>query len=103
MAAFGKVVGLPLDIRHITFASAQFGAALATLKFQVTPELVGIIFASVFAMGLINLAVSFSLTLFVAIKSRRIRFAQTPELLGLLGEHFRKRPGDFFFPQGDAE
>ena len=36
-------------------------------------------------MGLINLAVSFSLTLFLVVKSRRIRFAQTPLLLRKVG------------------
>jgi site-specific recombinase len=98
MPSMGIIFGLPLDVRHITFSSGQLGASLATLRFQVPTSLVLWTMFSVLCMGLINLGVSFSLSLFVAIKSRRIRFAQTPELLGLLGRRFRRRPIDFFYP-----
>ena len=37
MGALGTITGLPIDIRHITFASAQFGAAAASLNFAITP------------------------------------------------------------------
>ena len=103
VGAIGMVFGLPLDVRHITFSSGQFGAAMATLNFQVPTSLAVIIALSIFCFGLINLGVSFSLTLYVAIRSRKIRFSQTPELLRLLGERFRKRPWDFFYPERDAK
>lgn len=102
MPAIGTIIGLPLDIRHITFASAQFGASLAVLDFSTSLSTAAVIGASIFIMGLVNLAVSFSLTLFVVIRSRKIRFAQTPLLLSKLGERFRRRPLDFFFPAGES-
>ena len=102
MGSIGIITGLPLDIRHITFASAQFGAALVTLNFAVAGSTIAAIAVSVFVMGLINLAVSFSLTMIVVVKSRRIRFAQTPLLLAKLGKRLRQRPLEFVFPSKDA-
>ncbi len=96
--AFGDVFGLPLSVRHITFSSGQLGAALATLHFQVTPELFAITAIGIFMFGMMNLGVSFTLSLLVAVKSRRIKFSQTPELLRHLGRRLRTRPTEFFFP-----
>jgi site-specific recombinase len=100
-AAIGKITGLPLDTRHITFSSAQFGMAMASLKSAVPFNIVIAIAVSVFVMGLINLTVSFSLTLFVTMKSRSIRFSQAPQLLKLLGKKLLTRPLDFILPLRD--
>ncbi len=102
MAAIGNVFGLPLDTRHVTFSSGQLGAALANLNFEVSFSYVALIVGSILCIGLINLGVSFSLSLFVAVKSRRIRFGQTPELLRLLAKRFRSKPIEFFVPQRDV-
>ncbi len=99
--ALGTILGLPLDVRHITFSSATLGSAMATLRFDVPVGMAVWVAVSVFIMGLINLGVSFSLSLFVAVKSRRIRFAQTPELLRLLLKRLRTRPLEFLLPLRD--
>lgn len=99
MADFGNVFGLPLDTRHITFSSGQFGAAMATLKFHVPIGIAITLAISVFCFGLINLGVSFSLSLFVAVRSRGVQFSQTPELLRLLGRRFIKHPTEFIYPK----
>lgn len=98
MGFVGFLFGLPLDIRHISFASAQAGAALAHLDFTVTFGYALIIMIGVFVMGLINLAVSFSLTLMLVIKSRKIHFSKGGELIWLCINKFRTRPLDFFIP-----
>lgn len=98
MGFLGNMTGLPLDVRHITFSSASFGIAVASLKFQVPLTFLLVIAASVFMMGLINLGVSFTLSLILAVKSRRIRFSQTPQLLKLLAHKFMTRPSEFFVP-----
>ncbi len=102
MGAFGTISGLPLDVRHITFSTASFGAAVASLKFHAPLSVALLIAITTFICGIINLAVSFSLSLFLAVKSRRIKFSQTPELLRLLGRKLRQRPLDFFIPPRDA-
>ena len=101
MGALGQITGLPIDIRHITFASAQFGAALASVNFAVAPRELLIIGASVLGMGLVNLGVSFALTLFLVVKSRRVRFSQTSVLLSKVGSTLGRRPLELFFPLRD--
>ncbi len=103
MGPLGQVLGLPIDVRHITFSSAQLGSAVATLNFNVGIGFVLLLVGSIFVMGLINLGVSFSLSLYLAIRSRRIRFSQTSQLLSLLGRHFRYRPFEFIYPVKDPE
>jgi len=103
VGAIGIIMGLPIDVRHITFSTATFGAALVSLKFQYAPALIVLLAVAIFGMGLINLAVSFSLSLFVAVKSRRIKFSQTPDLLRLLARKFRERPTEFFVPPQETE
>lgn len=98
MGTIGFIFGLPLDIRHITFASAQLGTALTHLEFQVPASLAIMLAFSVFAMGLVNLGVSFSLTLSVAVKSRRIRFSQSKDLFRLLMARLKTAPLDFILP-----
>lgn len=103
MGPLGHIFGLPVDVRHITFSSAQMGTALAHLNFQVPVSLAMKLLISIFIFGVINLAVSFSLSLTLAIRSRRIKFSQSRELLALLGQHLRKHPMEFFFPVRDPE
>lgn len=102
MGGIGAILGLPLDTRHITFSSGQFGVALAALHFQVPTSTFVIIALGIFCMGLMNLAVSFSLSLFVAVRSRQVKFSQGPQLAKLLGRRFIRRPIDFVFPPSDA-
>lgn len=101
MGPLGTIMGLPIDVRHITLSTAMFGAAVASLNFEITLGYAIWIAVSLFIMGLINLGVSFSLSLFVAVRSRRIRFSQTPQLLRLLAKRLREHPADFFFPLRD--
>lgn len=97
----GSLTGLPLDIRHVTFASGQFGAAIASVNFAVGWPMALTIALTVFVIGLVNLTVSFSLTMLVVVKSRKIRFSQTPLLLRKLGRRIRKNPLELLFPVSD--
>ncbi|MGE4134044.1 MAG: hypothetical protein AB7F86_20575, partial [Bdellovibrionales bacterium] len=98
IAALPAFFGLPNGNSHVAFASANLGAVLTAYKFKVSIKAVIWLFFSVVLVGLINLGVSFSLSLLVAVKSRQIRFAQTPELLRLLFKRLKTRPMDFFIP-----
>jgi site-specific recombinase len=56
----------------------------------------------VLAIGTINLWVSFSLALFVALRSRQVKFRHGWPLLKSLCQRFRKRPLDFFIAPRDV-
>lgn len=101
MGTLGFILGLPLDIRHIAFASANFIQGL--LGTNGTPD-IGLIFVSflgVMLIGLTNLFVSFSLTVVVALRARRVRYEQWKPLAKLVMTHFFTRPLDFFWPPKD--
>ncbi|WP_226389276.1 site-specific recombinase [Penaeicola halotolerans] len=94
----GFILGLPLDIRHITFSSGNFGIAMASLGsavhlYDIISAVLGII-----AIGIMNFTVSFSLATFVAIRSRNVNFKETRQLLTRLSFLFFLNPAPFFFP-----
>jgi site-specific recombinase len=98
----GEILGLPLDIRHIAFASAEFGTALEILHLDVGPAVLVPVALGVVAIGLANFLVSFGLSLVTAMESRRITWRETRALLARLGQSVRARPTDWFFPPRGA-
>jgi len=65
-----------------------------------SPEigLIIVSFLGVICIGLTNLFVSFTLTIIVALRARRVRFEQWKPLAKLVLTHFLTRPSDFFWP-----
>jgi site-specific recombinase len=99
----GELLGLPLDIRHVAFASANFAYGLVGLQFAVPPSVVIVSIAGVLLIGLTNLVVSFSLALRVALRSRGITPEQTEGLWGRVLRRFLARPRDFLWPPARPE
>ncbi|WP_410567935.1 site-specific recombinase [Acinetobacter sp. H1(2024)] len=98
MGTIGFILGLPLDIRHIAFASANFIQGLMTINGSPDIGLIIVSFLGVLCIGLTNLFVSFTLTIIVALRARRVRFEQWKPLAKLVMTHFLTRPSDFFWP-----
>lgn len=94
----GVILGLPLDIRHITFASGNFGLAFVSVGDQLSQYTIAITIFGIICIGLVNFLVSFALAIFVAIKSRGVNFNQSTELLKILLGWFALKPSHFFFP-----
>lgn len=98
LPAVGTVLGLPLDIRHITFAAGQFIDSLVHLNFDLDSQTVIMVAIGVLGIGITNLIVSFSLALYIALKSRKVRFSQTWELIWELSKRILMRPKDILYP-----
>lgn len=100
MSTIGFLLGWPLDIRHVTFSSANmaFGLSGADTGWPAAALLA----AGVLMIGLVNLAVSFSLALHVALKARRIRATHAPGVLGHLAWRLLHRPTHFIWPPRDV-
>lgn len=98
MGTIGFILGLPLDIRHIAFASANFSQGLLSINGSAEIGLIFVSFLGVLFIGLTNLFVSFSLTIIVALRARRVRFEQWKPLAKLVLTHFLTHPSDFFWP-----
>jgi site-specific recombinase len=97
----GQLLGLPLDIRHVAFASANLAYGLTGVGFELRPGGIVVLVAGVLAIGFVNLAVSFTLALRTAVRSRGIGPEQTRGLLKALGRRFLARPRDFFWPRAE--
>lgn len=98
MSALGLLLGLPLDIRHITFSTANFAYAVVGLDFAIDWKTVIISVIGIGAIGVTNLLVSFALALLVALRARGVSFAQERQLVGRVVKLFFSSPLQFFLP-----
>lgn len=94
----GIIIGINLDIRHITFAAGNFalglyGYGFEISTFQLIHSIIGIV-----VIGFVNFIVSFSLSLFLALRSRGIKFNQLDDVLEAIRKSFFANPMSFFFP-----
>lgn len=97
-SAIGFTFGLPLDIRHITFASGNFGIAFAGLNSEISTDLWINSVIGITCIGIMNVLVSFGLSIAFALKSRNARFSEVKSLLGNLSWQFFHHGSAFFFP-----
>jgi site-specific recombinase len=92
---FGKIFGIPFDIRHITISAANTAIGFFGMDHGIPAKELWYTIAGVFSIGFLNFAVSFGLAFFVAVKSRGIHLRDYPEFLGILGRYLKKYPRDF--------
>ncbi|KAF0814743.1 hypothetical protein IGB42_00798 [Andreprevotia sp. IGB-42] len=98
IGTIGTLLGLPVDIRHITFSSAYLSYAEVTYNFALDWRIVLTSAIGIALIGLTNLAVSFTLALWVALRARRLTFRSARPLAGKLFRRFFTHPGEFFVP-----
>ncbi len=98
MSAIGVLFGLSFDIRHISFSSAFVGYAVFALDFVLTWQAVAYAALGLAFIAFMNLTVSFGLALYVAMKSRKVRFKQWRTLLFQLASRLNQHPGEFILP-----
>ena len=94
----GKFLGIPFDIRHITFQAGNFAIAIGGLGYNITNiELIkGFVF--IFGIGFFNFIVSFTLSLILALKANRIPLKLMFPILKAVLQNFVKQPFYYFYP-----
>jgi site-specific recombinase len=102
IGTLGDLLGLPIDIRHITFSAANFATALVGLDNQITWQVAVTSVVGILSIGTVNLLVSFGLALWVALRSRQVRFDHGILLLQILARRFWDGPADFFIAPRDV-
>ncbi len=98
MMFFGHIFGIPLDIRHVTISSGFFSFAAVAHGFSFTLSQWLFYISGLLIIATTNLLVSFSMALYVAMKSRKVSGTQLIPLLKISGLYFLRFPGDFLFP-----
>ena len=94
----GTLLGLPLDIRHIAFSSANLGYALSAHDFSLPWQALAWATLGIILIGATNLAVSFILALRTAMRARGIAIGHWGPLLGALLRRLRQQPRSFLMP-----
>lgn len=92
----GYALGLPLDIRHVAFSSANVGYLTGSGGAGFWLFWQSIFF--VLLIGMVNLIVSFSITLWVALRSRETQIGSWWGILSNLWQIVRQRPLSLILP-----
>jgi site-specific recombinase len=97
-SVIGHFFGINADIRHITFAAANFGIALISLNFEISLYDILWTIAGIIGIGFFNFMVSFNLAFYVALKARGVVIKDTVKIIGSIWSYFKSHPTSFLFP-----
>jgi len=95
---FGKILGLPLEVRHVTLSSAQLAIAVYSGAEGIPSAAIAWAFLGIVLTGLLNFGVSFWLALAVAARAQRVRRTVKRTVLQQFFKLFRTQPLSFFLP-----
>lgn len=98
VGTIGFLTGLPIDVRHVTLSSANFGLAMSALDFSIDAMVLVKCLIGIALIGFINLTVSFSLALWVALRARGVGFSQSGALVSILFKRLATDWQQFFWP-----
>ena len=96
---FGMFLGLPLDVRHVTLSSGMLALACASLDGWFTTGWVFWALAGVATMFVLNLSVSFFLSLYTAARAYELERRELAVLGMQLLRRLMSRPQDFVLPR----
>lgn len=97
--ALAAVVGLPVEVRHVTLSTGQLGAALGALGWGLLAQPVfWWCVAGIACTGVLNLTVSFGLAFKVALRSRGVRVQDRARIGRAIRHRLRTQPMSFLRP-----
>ncbi len=99
----GKIMGLPLEVRHVTLSSAQVAISVFSAWNDVTLPMIGWAVLGIVYTGLLNFGVSFYLALAVATRAQRVRPQVKRAVLRRFLTLLREQPLSFIFPTKRSE
>lgn len=97
----GHLTGLPLDIRHVAFSSANIGYAAAAGDPGALEFIALLLFTLM--IGLVNLIVSFWLALWIALRARETRIGDLVGLARTFAQRVRETPKSLLLPPSGVE
>jgi site-specific recombinase len=94
----GVLTGLPIDIRHVAFASANTAYVLSAIGSRMAHADIALVVAGVVLVGAVNVAVSFGLAFVTAFRARHVRYERAELVMRLVLKRLLRRPQDFVWP-----
>jgi site-specific recombinase len=101
--AVGAFLGLPLDVRHVTLNTGILSIATAALGERWYGGLLWWAIAGIGTMFVLNLGVSFMLSLYTAARAFGLPRSFMLDFVRALGHRLRRTPGQFILPPGRGE
>jgi site-specific recombinase len=97
--ALAAIVGLPIEVRHVTLSTGQLGAAIGAIGWPVfgQPALWWCV-AGIAVTGVLNVGVSFGLAFSVALRSRGLKLKDRERIARAVLRRLRTRPLSFVLP-----
>jgi site-specific recombinase len=101
LGTVGIIIGLPLDIRHITFAAGNLALGLVGSEWHISTYALVASIAGIGLIGFINFIVSFTLSLGLAMRSRGIPYLELIPISSAVWRHFCMAPWSYYLPPGE--
>ena len=99
----GKIMGLPLEVRHVTLSSAQVAISVFSAWDKISLSMIGWAVLGIVYTGLLNFGVSFYLALSVATRAQRVRTQVKRAVLRRFLKLLREQPLSFIIPTKRSE
>lgn len=99
----GTIMGLPLEVRHVTLSSAQVAIAVFSAGDAISAKMIGWAALGIVYTGLLNFGVSFWLALSIATRAQRVRPNVKRAVTRRFFELLRVQPLSFIFPTKRSE
>jgi site-specific recombinase len=94
--------GLPIEVRHVTLSAGQLAASVVVLGWSVAMTgAFWLAVAGIALIGVLNVGVSFTLALQVAIRARGSRGASRANIYRAIWGRLLREPSAFLFPRKD--
>ncbi|CAN5507985.1 site-specific recombinase [soil metagenome] len=95
--AIFSFLGLPLDVRHVTLSTGGLVTAVMSLGTHIFSTLeFWLAVGGIFSMAVLNLLVSFSLALAVALRSKKVPLKTVRQLLRVFSYRIARKPSLLF-------
>lgn len=99
----GKIMGLPLEVRHVTLSSAQVAISVFSAWDHVSLSMIAWAALGIVYTGLLNFGVSFWLALSVATRAQRVRPQVKRAVMRRFFQLLGQQPLSFIFPTKRSE
>jgi site-specific recombinase len=97
--ALAAIVGLPLEVRHVTLSTGQLAAAAGAIGWPIVSQPVfWWCVAGIVVTGVLNVGVSFGLAFAVALRSRGLKLRDRERVAGAVRRRLRQQPLSFVLP-----
>lgn len=94
-----QFMSLPIDVRHVTLSSASLAAAAVSLPSNVfTTWDFWLAIVGIASMGVLNISVSFTMAMFVAIRARNVHAPERGLIYYAVWRRLKSQPLSFLFP-----